>query len=311
MSDLLPPAVSPGTTPAPSRAPFLRRLPPVPFALLALAMIFVLYQIIGGVITLVIARGEITPDNVGVIRWSTLFGQILFILLPTLWLTRRRHGDLLKTLRIRLPELRDLVATMIAVFALQQVLQTYMILQDAIPLPKELQKAVDVFKNMFEETYRLLVTTRTPLEFLMVVLIVAVVPAISEELLFRGLVQRNLEDATGGWRGAVLAGVIFGFYHLNPFVIVPLVVLGVYFGFIVYRSDNIMLAVSAHFFNNFVACAAVYLKLDENFIAVAPSARPSGSLIALNFMVFAVVFVAATLYFVHSTDHDEHEEEPF
>ena len=294
----------------PPREPWLRRLPPVAFALFVLALIFVLYQVVGGIITLVIAHGELTPDNAVLVRWSTFFGQIFFILLPTLLLTRARYGNVTEALRIRLPRVRELVVTMVAVFALQQILQTYMILQDALPVPPQLEKFIDLLKKMIEETYRVLVAAKSPGEFLVVLLIVALVPALTEELLFRGLVQRNLEDAAGGMRGAIIAGIIFGAYHMNPFALVPLVALGIYFGFIVYRSGNITLAMSAHFFNNFIACAAVYLQLDENFVVIDPSARPTNSLIALNFLIFAVVFVLATLYFLKMTDHDESGEEP-
>jgi membrane protease YdiL (CAAX protease family) len=85
--------------------------------------------------------------------------------------------------------------------------------------------------------------------------------------------------------------------------------LGVYFGFIVFRSENITLAMSAHFFNNFIACAAVYLRLDDNFLAIAPAARPGNTLIAMNFIVFALVFVASTLYFIHITGRNGNDEE--
>lgn len=300
----------PENSQTPPQSTWLQRLPPVSFALLVLAVIFVLYQVVGGVITLIIARGNLTADNAGLVRWSTFFGQLIFILVPTILLARARHGNVLESLRIRLPRVRELAVTMVAVFALQQILQTYMILQDALPVPQDVQKFIDVFKKMVEEMYRVLVTARTPGEFFTVVLIVAFVPAVTEELLFRGLVQRNLEDATGGFRGAIIAGVIFGAYHLNPFALVPLVALGIYFGFIVYRSDNITLAMSAHFFNNFMACAAVYLQLDENFVVIDPGSRPTNSLIALNFLIFAVVFVLATLYFLRLTDHDEPGDEP-
>jgi len=289
------------------REPFLRRMNPVLFSLFALALIFVLYQIVGGVITLVIARGEITLSNVTIVRWATLLGQLLFILAPTVWLARMRHGNLPVFFRIRVPELRHLVATMIAVFALQQMLQAYMVAQDMIPLPQDLQRILDTLKKLLEETERVLVQANGRGEFLFVLLVVALVPAVSEELLFRGLVQRNFEEAVG-WRGPVITGIIFGLYHFNPFTLVPLVVLGVYFGFIVYRSGNITLSMSAHFFNNFIACAAVYLRLDDNFVALAPDAAPTLKLAALNFALFAVVFVAATLYFINSTGHEESGE---
>lgn len=293
------------------REPLLRRLAPVPFVLLTLGLIFFLYQFVGGLIVVLLARGSLTGLDVGLARWSTFFGQIIFMLVPTILLARSRYGSAhLRTLfRIRIPHIRQLAVTMVATFALQQILQTYMIYQDSLPLPQDLQKVVDLFKKVIEETYRALVLARSPFEFIFVLVVVALVPAISEELLFRGLVQRNLEEAAGGLRGAVLAGVMFGLYHLNPFGLVPLIALGVFFGFIVYRSDNITLAMSAHFFNNFVACAAVYLQLDENFIVIAPGTRPSSSLIAVNLAFFAVVFVGATAYFVHSTDHGNSDRE--
>ena len=300
------PEMHPGAQPPREgpRLPFLRRIGPVQFTFFALALIFVLYQVVGGVITIVVARGEITLSNVTLVRWATLLGQLLFILVPTIWLARERHGDLPVFFRLQIPEVRHLVATMVAVFALQQMLQAYMIAQDMIPLPPDLQRVLDTLKKLLEDTERLLVQANAPGEFLFVLIVVAFVPAVSEELLFRGLVQRNLE-AAAGWRGPVITGVIFGLYHFNPFTLVPLVALGVYFGFMVYRSGNITLSISAHFFNNFVAVAATYLRLDDNFVAVAPGAAPTLTLAATNFALFALVFVAATLYFINSTGHDE------
>ncbi|HXX64109.1 MAG TPA: CPBP family intramembrane glutamic endopeptidase [Bacteroidota bacterium] len=313
MADIDPSGVPPQSESPdlPRREPFLRRIGPVPFTILALAVVFVLYQVVGGLITLLglgFSQGEVSLENVALVRWATLLGQVLFILLPTLWLARQRHGELRSFFRIRVPETRELVATMIGVFALQQILQSYMMIQDLIPLPDELQKMVDMVRKLIEDTMLTLVRANSPGEFVLVLIVVALVPAVIEELLFRGLVQRNLEMAAGPWRGVLVTAVIFGAFHFNPFEIVPLVALGAYFGFIVYRADNITLAMSAHFFNNFVACAAVYLKLDDNFVAVAPAGRPTIALAMANFAVFALVFVAATLYFIQTTSRDEPDE---
>ncbi|HUI11173.1 MAG TPA: CPBP family intramembrane glutamic endopeptidase [Bacteroidota bacterium] len=296
------PPVSPGGVPAEPEGTFLQRMHPVVFCLFALALIFVLYQLVGGFLTLLVARWRITEANVTIVRWATILGQLLFILAPTVWLARKRHGPGAALFRVKIPRVRDLAATMLAVFALQQMMQAYMVLQDRIPLPDGMQQFLDWMRRILEETERLLVQANSPGEFIFVIVVVALVPALAEELLFRGLVQRNLE-AVSGWWGAVITGVVFGIYHFNPFTLVPLVALGVYFGFIVYRSGNITLSMSAHFFNNFVACAAMYLHLDDNFVAVSPSSAPTLTLAAWNFAGFAVVFCAATLYFVHSTGH--------
>ena len=295
---------SPAPSPAapPGGGTLLARMHPVAFCILALALIFVLYQIVGGVLILIVSRGKFTDANVGLVRWATVLGQLLFILVPTILLARARHGPGAALFRVKTPRVRDLAATMVGVFALQQMMQAYMVAQEQIPLPASLQHFLDLMRRVLEEAERALVQANSPGEFIAVVAVVALVPALSEELLFRSLVQRNME-AIAGWRGAVITGVVFGIYHFNPFTLVPLAVLGVYFGFIVYRSGNITLSMSAHFFNNFVACAAMYLRLDDNFVAVSPSAVPTLADAALNFAAFTMVFCAATLYFVLSTGH--------
>jgi uncharacterized protein len=289
----------------PERPPLLRRMHPAAFVLLALGVVFFLYQIVGGGITLLLSRGSVTEMNVNLMRWVTLLGQIVFILVPTLLLARARFPGWKDVLRLRVPDYREIIASTIAVFALQQLMQVYMTLQDSIPLPPEVHKLVDTFKDLIEQTYRLLVTARNPLEFLFVVVTVALVPAVCEELLFRGLIQGTLEQGVGGIRAAIVAGVIFGAYHLNPFSLVPLVVLGVYFGYLVFRSGSIGVAISAHFFNNFVACVALYLNVNDDFIALAPTGKWTWPILIGNFALFALVFLAATYYFIQITRHQD------
>jgi uncharacterized protein len=283
----------------PEPGSWLRRLHPAAFVVLALGVIFVLYQVVGGGAAILIAGGHITPDTVPLVRWSTLLGQLLLMLLPTLFLTRLRYSSILRPLRLHLPRPVDLGLTVIALLALQQVLQGYMLLQDAIPLPSKLQQLVDMLRELFEETYRMLVSAQSPGELFFVVVTVALVPAVCEELLFRGLVQRDIESVAGGGRSAVLTGVIFGLFHLNPLSIIPLIALGVFFGFLVHRSQNITLAMVAHFLNNFLATVAVYFQVDEDFM-VTTSFMPAGpGAIAANTGLFALVFLGVMYYFVN------------
>ncbi len=297
--DLIPPV---SAVPPPAPAPqgeetgFFRRIHPVAFALLSLVFVFFLYQIVGGGIALLVAGGTISGENVALVRWTTLLGQIIFILVPTIFLARLRERRLLEFFRLHVPDLRQVIAAVVGVFALQQMLVGYIAVQDLIPLPTELQKFLDLVKKLYDETYRLLLVAHSPLEFSAVLVIVALTPAVSEELLFRGLVQRNFESVAGGWRGAVLAGLIFGAYHLIPTSFVPLAILGIYLGFLVYRTGNITVSMAAHFFNNFVACAAVYMQIDEDFIAVSPTGGVTTASMIVNFVVFAVVFLGATSY---------------
>jgi membrane protease YdiL (CAAX protease family) len=287
---------------------FIQRLSPVAFAVLSLAVIFVLYQILGGAAVLLFG-GAPSADTAALFRWFTMLGQIVGILVPTLFLVRLRTPEPIRYLRLKIPSTVEIVVAVVAIFALQQILQGYLVLQDMIPLPSALREIVDRVKELFELTYRILVSADSLPEFIFVVLTVAVVPALSEELLFRGIVQRSMEQVAGGLRGAVLAGIIFGAFHLNPFSLVPLVALGIFFGFIVYRSQNITLAVAAHFFNNFIACTAAYLQLKDDFVVLAPHANASLPLVVVNTSFFGMVFLFALVYFIRLTDPGENGTE--
>jgi uncharacterized protein len=290
------PPAAPGERPS-----LLSRLRPVPFAVVALVLVFVLYQLVGGLVTLLFFGGKVVSDNVATMRWVTLGGQLLFLLVPTILLARLRSPGPKYFFRWRVPDIREILLVCLAVFALQQVLQAYLMVQDAIPLPGPLKQFVNEFKRLIEETYRLLVTSHTPGELLFVVLVAAVVPAVCEELLFRGIVQRSIAQETGGLQAAVMTGVIFGAYHLSPFTLVPLAVLGVFFGFIVHRTGNILVAISAHFFNNFIACLAAYFQMDDEMVSIVPGGGQSGPGVALDFLFFGLVFVVTTYYFVRIT----------
>ena len=281
--------------------PFLQRLPRIPFAAFSLCLVFFTYQIVGGLITYVLFKAQVNEQNVDLVRWSTMVGQLLLILLPTLLLVKLRYGEVGSFLRIKLPDSKLLILSCVAVFSLQQILQGYMLFQDSIPLPPDVQEAIRQVKELFEEMYRILITAHSPTEFIFVVAVVALTPAVCEEILFRGLIQGSLEPATTGLRAAIIAGIIFGAYHLNPFSFVPLVVLGGYFGFLVYHSRNLSIAIAAHFFNNFVACAAVFMQVKDDFVVFAPAGEPTAAQLLMNYVVFGLVFLVATYYFVKET----------
>lgn len=281
---------------AEARRPLLQRMHPLGFAALLLAVVFVLYQGIGGGIMVLLFGLIPGSEQVGAFRLVTIAGQLVFILLPALLLAKLRYGEVRRSMRISLPGAAEIFVAVAAVFSLQQVFQGYMLLQDSIPWPAPLQQLLDQIRALYEKMYLMLVGADSIPELIAVVLTAALVPALCEEFLFRGAVQRSLEEAAGGARAAILTGIIFGAYHLNPLTIVPLVALGIFFGYLVYRSQSITLAVTAHFFNNFIACVATYLNLSEEFVAIAPSGEPPVGMLIINTSLFGVVFVAAVAY---------------
>ncbi|WP_293311180.1 CPBP family intramembrane glutamic endopeptidase [Pedobacter sp. UBA5917] len=107
-----------------------------------------------------------------------------------------------------------------------------------------------------------LITVRSNFDFIVNLIMIAVIPAIGEELMFRGGVQRSLNRAFGNPHLAIwLCAIIFSAIHVQFYGFVPRMLLGAGFGYLYYYSGNIWYSMLAHFLNNaYAVCAAFYMQ---------------------------------------------------
>ena len=91
------------------------------------------------------------------------------------------------------------------------------------------------------------------------VLVIALVPAVAEELVFRGVVQRNLVRWFSPHVGVWLGAAIFSAIHFQFFGFVPRFVLGLVLGYLYLWSGNILVSMAAHFTQNAVQLLILYL----------------------------------------------------
>ncbi len=277
---------------------------PLTFAFASLVFIFLLYQIGGGVLTyLVTGATSITRDNVWAMRWLTIVGQLFFILVPTFLLARLFTKRLREVFQFRVPGLRESTLALIALFSLQRVFEAYMYFQERVPMPEVLRQVVEPIKKMFEELTKVLLRADSPVELFVVILVVAIVPAVVEELLFRGFIQKIFERLMSPVVSAVLAGTIFGLYHLNPFEIVPLVGLGVFFGLLRYRSQSLLLPIAAHFFNNLMAVLASFYGMQDDNLLTAAQTTADAPVMIFELIGFALLFFVTFVLYLRLT-HD-------
>ncbi len=85
------------------------------------------------------------------------------------------------------------------------------------------------------------------------ILVVAVCPAICEELLFRGFILTGLQVEKHPVFAIVTSSSMFGIFHMNVFQLITGMVLGGVLGFVTYKSKSIYPAMALHFLNNLVA----------------------------------------------------------
>ncbi|MER2997336.1 CPBP family intramembrane glutamic endopeptidase [Pontibacter populi] len=93
------------------------------------------------------------------------------------------------------------------------------------------------------------------------ILVIAVIPAIGEEIVFRGVLQKQLHRWTGNPHAAIwIAGLVFAAIHVQFFGFVPRAILGALFGYLYFWSGRISVPIVAHFFNNGFTVLMLYLQ---------------------------------------------------
>lgn len=98
-----------------------------------------------------------------------------------------------------------------------------------------------------------------PYQFIIYLFSSAVVPALCEELLFRGVICRSLMNY--GSRTAILvSAVLFALMHTNLGQLLYAFAAGLLLGWIYVRSGSLKLAVLLHFINNATVCAKVFAR---------------------------------------------------
>ncbi len=125
-------------------------------------------------------------------------------------------------------------------------------------------------ENLYNDQVLVLGNVKTVTELLVSLLVMAFLPAMFEEVFFRGALQNLLNR---WWKRSLLAvivsSVIFSFIHMSYYLFISRAVLGFALGWMFYRSKNIWINIFAHFVNNGIALVAVFYFSKENDIKTA------------------------------------------
>lgn len=101
--------------------------------------------------------------------------------------------------------------------------------------------------------------------FLGNVFLIALVPAIGEELTFRGVLQPLLIKASDKKHGTIIfVAFIFAFIHFQFMDFLPRFVLGIIYGYVYYYTKNIFSTIVLHLINNFLALSIAFYSVRTN-----------------------------------------------
>ncbi len=136
---------------------------------------------------------------------------------------------------------------------------------------------------------------KTTGELMLGILVVALLPAIGEELVFRGMIQRELWGGTGNIHVAIwVSATIFSAIHMQFYGFIPRLCLGALFGYLYYWSDNLLLPIFSHFFNNAFAVVMLYL----NHLDITDVNMEDGDAALVQYVILSVVLSLGFLYYI-------------
>ncbi len=103
------------------------------------------------------------------------------------------------------------------------------------------------------------------LGYVLLIIAIAIIAPIGEELLFRGFLQQFLEqhwkDIT---RAILITSLFFSFIHMNPYWFIQIYILGIMLGFLSWKTNSIFPPLILHALNNGTALFFSFIDLEKN-----------------------------------------------
>ncbi len=181
--------------------------------------------------------------------------EILLVLLPVALVIRFMKVKK-SELNIGKPSLHVILLTIVTAFAAFIFVQQLSIwLSQIIDVPLYYTEAMGKF---IEEL--------AGVNFWYALFVIAVLPAIAEELLFRGYILRGAVRTIGVTGGIILTGILFGLFHIDPYRLFATAFLGIFLSAIGYRH-GLLIAMLAHFVNNALALSWAINPTVHNFLS--------------------------------------------
>ena len=99
---------------------------------------------------------------------------------------------------------------------------------------------------------------------MMSIALMAFLPALCEETLFRGGLQNFLTRATKSpWLSIIIVSILFSAVHFSFWGFVPRIFLGIVLGALFHYSGKLWLSILAHFINNALAITVLYISTQQ------------------------------------------------
>ena len=207
--------------------------------------------------------------SVAAMRIMAVFQDIFLFIMPSivtaLLITRLPAEFLCLTKKPKL--VTGIIACLILLSAMP-ALNALISWNESISLPaglENIEQSMRAAENAAQDSVKLLLNGSNPGSLVVAILVVGVLAGFSEELFFRGTLQRLLLSNRGIKPGLaiLISAFIFSFIHFQFYGFFPRFLLGMYFGYLLYITGSLWIPVIVHAFNNSIYIIGTKLATSE------------------------------------------------
>lgn len=236
--------------------------------LLMLLFFVIIYALLfSGVAKGIIALFGVTDEvvEIKIMQFFQAMGMFVVAALTLAFLVTKNMREYL-SLNVK-PGHVVIVLTMVSVWLSMPLVNFIGEWNASMTLPDSMNWLEAEMRSLEEEAEKLtlkLLVTDSFFHFSLNIIIMALLPAVGEELFFRGVLQKSLENSVRNAHVAIwITAAVFSFVHFQFFGFVPRLLLGAYLGYLLYWSRSIIVPMVAHFVNNATIVILYYVYSDD------------------------------------------------
>jgi uncharacterized protein len=240
------------------------------------------------------------PDAVPVLKFLQIIQSVSLFLLPSLLAGYLFGGNKWNWLGLDNTSTgRIFLATALIMFVSLPAIGWTTSLNEMMKLPEFLKGIEDWMKVTEEQALKLtesFLNINSASGLIINLIMIAIIPAIGEELFFRGLLQRLFSEWFSNVHVAIfVTSFLFAAIHLQFYGFLPRMLLGVLFGYLFYWTGSIWIPIFGHFLNN---DSAVIISFMSNRGTISSGYEDFGATENLFLVCSSVLFTAGLLYLI-------------
>lgn len=133
-----------------------------------------------------------------------------------------------------------------------------------IPVPENWRVEFMKLEDNYNRQVEAIIQLKNTKDYIIALVVMAFLPALCEETMFRGGLQNFLTRSTNmPWLSIIIVSLIFSVVHLSFYGFLSRMFLGIILGFIFQYSGKLWLSILAHFINNALALTVLYFYIRQ------------------------------------------------